>query len=71
MNPNAPVPVGNAEADAAYIASMTRELAAMARRHGFNALGYLLDMANLEAGNCAKQSGAGGIDQPNATRPPA
>jgi len=34
---------------AAYVAELTSELAAMARRHGLDALGYLLDMARLEA----------------------
>jgi len=36
-------------ATAAYIATMTGDLAEMARRHGLDALGYLLDMARLEA----------------------
>jgi hypothetical protein len=30
---------------------MATELAQLARRHGFDALGYLLDMARLEADN--------------------
>jgi hypothetical protein len=36
-------------AAAVYIASMSSELAGLARRHGLDALGYLLDMARLEA----------------------
>jgi hypothetical protein len=36
-------------ATAAYIATMTGDLAELARRHGLDALGYLLDMARLEA----------------------
>ena len=36
-------------AAAAYIADLTGGLALVARQHGFNTLGYLLDMAKLEA----------------------
>jgi hypothetical protein len=43
----------NAESDraaaATYIAELGAELATLARRHGLNTLGYLLDMARLEA----------------------
>lgn len=35
--------------DAIYIAQLTGELAVIARSHGFNTLGFLLDMAKLEA----------------------
>jgi hypothetical protein len=38
-------------AAAAYIADLTGGLAQMARHHGFSTLGYLLDMAKLEAEN--------------------
>ena len=38
---------------AAYVAELTQELAGMARRHGLDTLGYLLDMARLEAENIA------------------
>lgn len=34
---------------AAYIADLAGDLARIARRHGFEDLGYLLDMARLEA----------------------
>jgi hypothetical protein len=34
---------------AAYVAEMTCELALIARRHGFDALSFLLEMAQLEA----------------------
>lgn len=37
----------------AYISDMTQELALVARRNGFDALGYLLDMARLEAESAA------------------
>jgi hypothetical protein len=33
---------------------MATELAQLARRHGFDALGYLLDMARLEADNLTR-----------------
>jgi hypothetical protein len=39
-----------------YVATMANDLAAMARRHGLDTLGYLLDMARLEAEN---QAGTG------------
>ena len=39
---------------AAYIASLTGELASMARRSGLSTLGYLLDMAKLEAEQLAR-----------------
>jgi len=34
-----------------YVAALSADLAAMARRHGLQTLGYLLDMARLEAEN--------------------
>jgi hypothetical protein len=34
---------------AAYIAVMTAEMVRLARRHNLTALGYLLDLARLEA----------------------
>jgi hypothetical protein len=36
-------------AAAEYIAAMSGDLADLARRHGLDTLGYLLDMARLEA----------------------
>lgn len=39
----------NAGEVAAYIADLCRELAAMARPHGFGVLAYLLDMAVEDA----------------------
>jgi hypothetical protein len=38
-------------AAANYIASLAGDLAAIARGHGLDTLGYLLDMARLEAEN--------------------
>jgi hypothetical protein len=47
---------------AAYAAEMAGELSAVARRHGFDALGYLLEMARMEAEStaaaCAPQTKA-------------
>ena len=43
-------PVDRAAA-ANYVAELTAELAALARQHGLDALGYILDMAGLEAEN--------------------
>lgn len=39
---------------AAYVAELASELAATARRYRLDALGYLLDMAQLEAKNTAE-----------------
>ena len=39
---------------AAYVASLTGYLSVMARRLGLNALGYLLEMARLEAEQVAR-----------------
>ncbi|MGD0025926.1 MAG: hypothetical protein ABSC37_15130 [Xanthobacteraceae bacterium] len=41
---------------ALYIAALTEELAQIARRHGLESLGYILDMARLEADQIAKGS---------------
>jgi hypothetical protein len=42
-------PAGDRGAAAAYLASMIGDLATIARRHDFEALTYILDMARLEA----------------------
>jgi hypothetical protein len=34
---------------AAYVAELAGDLASIARRHGLDALGYILEMAKLEA----------------------
>lgn len=39
---------------AAYVAELTANLAVVAKRHGLDALGYLLDMARLEAENATR-----------------
>ena len=53
--------VGRA-AVAIYVASITGDLAAMARRTGLETLGYLLEMARLEAESSARN----GRDGPRA-----
>jgi hypothetical protein len=40
---------------AIYVASLSADLAAMARRTGLDTLGYLLEMVRLEAENAARQ----------------
>ena len=53
---------GSRTAVASYVASMSADLAAMARRTGLDTLGYLLEMVRLEAeSSCARQ--------PRAERP--
>jgi hypothetical protein len=42
---------------ASYIAEMSRDLAALARRNGLDTLAYLLDIARLEAENAEKSAG--------------
>jgi hypothetical protein len=41
-------------AAAAYVAELSGDLATIARRHGLDALGYILDMAKLEAENATR-----------------
>jgi hypothetical protein len=45
---------------AAYIATLTGELASIARRNGLSTLGYLLEMARLEAEQAARLNGGTG-----------
>jgi hypothetical protein len=40
---------GDRAAAADYVAELSAELAKLARRHGLETLGYILDMARLEA----------------------
>ena len=39
---------------AAYVAELAGDLAQIARRHGLDALGYILDMAQMEAENATR-----------------
>src|SRR5688500_20087934 len=45
------------QAAAAYVAELSADLATIARRHGLVALGYILDMARLEAENATRHVG--------------
>jgi len=53
-------PVADRAQVASYVAALTVELAAMARRQRLHTLGYLLDMARLEAEE-AVQTPEGGL----------
>jgi hypothetical protein len=50
-------PPEDREAAAAYVADLAGSLAKLARRHGLDTLGYLLDMARLEAENTTRSPG--------------
>ena len=43
-------------AAAAYLAAITADLASIARSHRLDVLGYLLDMATVEAENVSRQA---------------
>jgi hypothetical protein len=47
---------------ASYVAELTADLARIARRHGLDTLGYILDMARLEAQSAAGQSASEGSE---------
>jgi hypothetical protein len=47
---------GESAAFAEYAATVSADLATLARRHGLQTLGYLLDMARLEAENLCGQA---------------
>ncbi len=61
-------PVAEAEDEAAeaaaYVTQLAADLASLARRHGLDTLGYLLDMARLEAENVNRRHRGG--DSPTA-----
>ena len=44
----------NRQAAAGYVAQLSAELATIARRHGLDTLGFILDMARLEAENASR-----------------
>jgi hypothetical protein len=46
--------IGDREAAAAYVAELSRDLAAIARTHGLDTLSYILEMARLEAENATR-----------------
>jgi hypothetical protein len=60
-------PIGSAQAEsgdrtaaAKYVAVLSADLAAIARRYGLETLGYILDMAQLEAENESRHGQSNG-----------
>jgi hypothetical protein len=53
---------------ATYAAELTSELARVARQHGLDALGYLLEMAHMEAQSTARSARAAGNKKPKAVQ---
>ena len=53
--PTSPEP-GNRTVVAQYVASLSSDLAAMARGSGLQTLGYLLEMVRLEAENVSRHA---------------
>lgn len=45
---------------ASYVATMSADLASLARRTGLDTLGYLLEMVRLEAESSSRHSGQNG-----------
>jgi hypothetical protein len=50
---------GEQAATAAYVAALTADLAALARKQKLDTLGYLLDMARMEAESSARSETGG------------
>jgi hypothetical protein len=50
---------GDKAATAAYVAALTADLAALARKQKLDTLGYLLDMVRLEAESSARGGNGG------------
>ena len=49
-------PPGGRIAVASYVATLSADLATMARGHGLDTLGYLLEMVRLEAESSVRQN---------------
>ncbi len=62
MNNTTPITAepGSRAAVASYVATLSADLAAMARRQGLETLGYLLEMARLEAESANRANGPNG-----------
>ena len=60
----APDDAGARIAVASYVATLSADLSTMARRTGLDALGYILEMARLEAESRARQAPHGPNGQP-------
>ena len=50
---------GSQSAVASYVATLSNDLALLARRNGLDTLGYLLEMVRLEAEGLARANGDG------------
>ncbi len=61
-----PGEIDKSAAAAGYVASMAAELSVIARHHGLSTLGYILDMARLEAESAHRQLNGG---NPGGGRP--
>jgi hypothetical protein len=48
---------GDRAAVASYVATLSADLATMARRNGLDTLGYLLEMVRLEAESASRHDG--------------
>jgi hypothetical protein len=55
-----PSEASNREVVANYVATLSADLAAMARQNGLDTLGYLLEMVRLEAENVRRHKPNGG-----------
>jgi hypothetical protein len=55
-DPNQPDDPGGSTAVASYVATLSADLAVMARRTGLDTLGYLLEMVRPEAESSARRS---------------
>ena len=65
-----PVPLVDRAHAAEYVAALTAELAILVRRHQLHTLGYLLDLARLEAEEVVqKGEGAAPPPDPKASQP--
>lgn len=62
--------VSGRSATASYVAAISADLAAMARRDKLDTLAYLLDMVRLEAEATAQGSERTSAGQTSATNPP-
>jgi len=51
VQPSTPAEGDDRAAAACYVATLSADLAAIAKRHGLDTLCYILDMARLEAEN--------------------
>jgi hypothetical protein len=57
-----PIPLGDREHAAAYVASLTGELASLVRRHRLDTLSYILDLARLEAEEVVQEAQSGSAE---------